>query len=66
MINLYKGGQVVIHPSQKEKGTGLTTLISWQNPELKKMLNELFCIKNNEEIEKVEVDNYGITIRIKT
>lgn len=52
------------NPSDTEKGSGLTAFASWDNPDMKFAMSQLFKIRANERIETIEVTEEGITARI--
>jgi hypothetical protein len=56
---------VKINPSNNEQGCGLTSTVSWSNPDTLRCLNQLFRINSYEKIIQLEVDNWGIVARIE-
>jgi len=58
--------QIKINPSDSEKGSGSTSLITWENPYLLSALNTAFAVRNNERIASLEISSEGITARFES
>jgi hypothetical protein len=43
---------------------GVKAGFKWNNPEFMDMLNKLFKIAENEEIVEIEIDEWGLMVRI--
>lgn len=57
--------QVKVMPSRKEKGSGTTSFVSWENRDFEKGLNLMFGVMEGERISQVEIDGNGITARFE-
>lgn len=56
---------VKINPSPHEKGSGLTSSISYENESFVEAMRIMFRMAPNERLEQVEFTNDGITVRMK-
>lgn len=62
-VSMFK---VLINPLNDEKGTGLTSFASWQNPDTLAGLQRIFNVTQKERLIQVEVDSQGITVRLES
>lgn len=58
-------GAVIVLPPYDNGLDGRVSFASWQNSDTLKALNNLFAIKENEVITKVEISRDGISAQIE-
>lgn len=58
--------QIKINPMEHEKGSGLTSSITWESPYLLSALNTAFAVCGNERIASLEISREGITARFES
>lgn len=58
--------RVLINPTNNETGSGLTSQVSWENPDTRAALESLFGVnKKTERLVQVEISKDGITARLE-
>lgn len=58
--------RVLFDPKPDERGSGVTSSVTWDNPELYEAMRTLFHIKDQyEELESIEVSHDGIIARVR-
>lgn len=57
--------KVLVLPTPAEKGSGVTSSISYDNPDFRSALRQMFHCNPNEQITQIEIDGDGITARFE-
>lgn len=58
--------KILINPKDYERGSGLTTFLSFDRPELKEAIKRAVRLQPDETMEALEIDEDGITVRLKS
>jgi hypothetical protein len=58
--------KILFDPSAVERGTGVSSFLSFQNEDFVDILHKKFGVRKNEELEQIEICKDGITGRFRS